>query len=287
MNQTLGHHDVCWGAVIAGAIVACASTLLLTAFAVGGGLTVISPWEGEGLSATTISVVAGIGLVAMAIIASALGGYITGRMRHAWEDIHEHERYFRDTGHGLVTWALATLLTATVLAGAATHIAAGASAGSIPAAGAGAAAASSSMGDRYVDILLRGTPNPSTPQQLGTNATAPNSGGNANDSREEVSRLIAPAMRRTGEVSAADRTYLAQVVSARTGLPQDQAQQRVDQTITQAKQAADQARKAAAKAAMWLAASLLAGAFAAMLGAIEGGKLRNSRWYETTTVVGS
>ena len=35
---------------------------------------------------------------------------------------------------------------------------------------------------------------------------------------------------------------------------------------------------------MWLAASLLAGAFAAMLGAAEGGKLRNARWYETADV---
>jgi len=107
-GHSMSHHDVCWGAVIAGAVVACASTLLLLAFAVGGGLTVVSPWEGEGVSAATISVTAGIGLIALAVIASALGGYITGRMRHAWEDVHEHERFFRDTAHGFVTWGLAT-----------------------------------------------------------------------------------------------------------------------------------------------------------------------------------
>jgi hypothetical protein len=98
-------------------------------------------------------------------------------------------------------------------------------------------------------------------------------------------------MRRGGDISAADRTYLAQLVTQRTGLPQAEAEKRVNDTITQAKQAADAARKAAAKAAMWLAASLLAGAFAAMLAAIEGGKLRNQRWYEdrvtTTTTIRS
>lgn len=286
-ETTHAHHDVCWGAIIAGAAVACASTLLLLTFAAGGGLTVVSPWEGEGLSSTTVSIVAGATMVFIAIIASGVGGYITGRMRHAWEDVHEHERFFRDTAHGLVTWALATLVSATVLAGAATHIAAGASAGSIPAAGAGAASASSSsMNDRYTDMLLR-TNAGSGPQaqQIGVNAPQSSGQGGAGDSREEVSRLIAPAMVRGGNVSAADRTYLVQVVSQRTGLPQADAEKRVNDTITQAKQAADAARKATAKAMMWLAASLLAGAFAGMLGAMEGGKLRNQRWYDTGVTV--
>ena len=280
------HHDVCWGAIIAGAVVACASTLLLFAFAVGGGLTAISPWDGEGLSATKISVAAGVGLVSMAVIASGLGGYITGRMRHAWEDVHEHERFFRDSGHGVVTWALATLISATVLAAAATHIVAGATAGSIPAAGAGAAAAASNPGDQYVDVLLRPAPG-GQQAQAGAGTSTPQQqpqSNDANNPRPELARLIAPALRRGGDVSGADRTYAAQVVANRTGLSQADAQQRVDQTVAEAKKAADEARKAAAKAAMWLAASLLAGAFAAMLGAIEGGKLRNSRWYETTTV---
>jgi hypothetical protein len=286
MNEiSHSHHDVCWGAIVAGAAVACATTLLLLALAVGGGLTAISPWDGEGVSATTISVAAGIGLIAMAVIVAGLGGYITGRMRYAWEDVHEHERFFRDTAHGFVTWAVATLITATVLVGATTHIVAGASAGSIPAAGAGAAqAASSKPGDRYVDTLLRADPG-AAQAGSGTTQSDPNAG------RDELSRLIAPAMRKGGDVNAADRAYAAKLVSARTGLPQADAEQRVNQTITQAKQAADQARRAAAKASMWLAASLLAGALAGMLGAVEGGKLRNARWFDdapvTTTTVRS
>ncbi len=281
-GPTLTHHDVCWGALIAGALVACATTLFLLALFVGGGLTAISPWEGEGVSATTVSIWAGIAMLAAAVVSSALGGYVTGRMRHAWEDVHDNERYFRDTAHGLATWALATLITATVLAGAATHIVAGASAGSIPAAGAAAAQAASGPGDRYVDALLRSD----SPAALQRSAA-----GDQEATRGELTRIIAPAMRRGGDVAAADRAYAARIVAARTGLSQADAEQRVNTTITQAKQAADEARKAARNAAMWLAASLLAGAFAAMLAAIEGGKLRSTRWYEagvtTTTVLRS
>jgi hypothetical protein len=50
--------------------------------------------------------------------------------------------------------------------------------------------------------------------------------------------------------------------------------------VARAKAAADNARKAAASLALWLTASLLAGALASMLGATEGGLLRDSRWYE-------
>ena len=117
------------------------------------GLSVVSPWNGEGISATTASWSAGLFLVAVAMIASTFGGYITGRLRHSWEDVHIHERFFRDTAHGFVAWAFATVLTATLLAGS--HLLAAASAGAIPAAGAGAVQAANSGGDIYVDRLLR------------------------------------------------------------------------------------------------------------------------------------
>jgi hypothetical protein len=81
-------------------------------------------------------------------------------------------------------------------------------------------------------------------------------------------------------VSPEDRTYAARVIAARTGIPQAEAEQRVNQTIAHAKDAADKARRATAKFSIWIAISLLAGAFAASLAAAEGGKLRNTRWYE-------
>jgi hypothetical protein len=268
---------VSWGAVIGGGIVACAATLFLLAFGVGVGLSTISPWSNEGVSATTFKVGAGLYLVAMAILSSAVGGYLTGRLRATWATVHEHEIYFRDTAHGLLAWAFATALGVTLLGAAGTHILAGASAGSIPAAAAGASSAANPV-DPYVDTLLRADP---APAPAGAGAVpSPAGGSDVQTTRAELGRLLAPALQKGGDLSPADRTYIAKVVSARTGLSQADAEKRVSDTIAQAKKAADDARKAAAKLMLWLAASLLAGALAAMLGAVEGGMLRDSKWYE-------
>ena len=263
---------VSWGAILAGGFTAAAVSLIVIAFGVGVGLSVVSPWNGEGISATTASWSAGLFLVVVAMIASTFGGYITGRLRHSWEDVNVHERFFRDTAHGFVAWAFATVLTATLLAGAGTHLLAGASAGAIPAAGAGAAQAANSGGDIYVDRLLRVGP------QTDGRTTGPST--DQATTRAELLRIIAPTTLKGGDVSAEDRTYAARVIAARTGIPQAEAEQRINQTIAQAKDAADKARRAAAKFSLWIAISLLAGSFAASLAAAEGGKLRNTRWYE-------
>jgi hypothetical protein len=258
---------VSWGAVIAGGIAAAALSLFLLALGVGLGLSSISPWADQGVSATTFKVGAGVYIVCVAMLSSTVGGYLAGRLRATWAGIHNDEIYFRDTAHGLLAWAFATILAATALGAATTHIMAGAAAGLAPAAA--TAAATAQPTDIYVDALLRTEPRP---------AGADAAGGAA--SRAEVGRLIAPVLRKGGDVSPADRTYLAKVVAARTGLSQPEAEKRVNDVIVQAKQAADDARKAAAKLMLWLAASMLAGAVASILGATEGGLLRDSKWYE-------
>jgi hypothetical protein len=274
---------VSWGAILAGGFTAAAVTLIVVAFGVGAGLSVVSPWSGEGISATTASWAAGLFLVVVAMIASTFGGYITGRLRPGWDDVNVHERFFRDTAHGFVAWAFATILTVTVLAGAGTHLLAAASAGAVPAAGVGAAQAASNGGDIYVDRLLR-----VGPQTSGQTGAAPSSDQAA--TRAELLRTIGPATLKGGEASADDRSYAARLIAAPTGISQSEAEQRVNQTIAQAKEAADRARRAAAKFSLWIAVSLLAGAFSGSLAAAEGGKLRNARWYEegvatTTTKV--
>ena len=217
------------------------------------------------------------------MIASTFGGYITGRLRHGWDEVHVHERFFRDTAHGFVAWAFATVLTVTVLAGAGTHLLAAASAGAIPAAGAGAAASGRTIVaiSMSIDCCVSGRrPTVGPPDLRPIRRPA---GG--------TSRIVDPATRKGGDVSADDRAYAARVIAARTGIPQAEAEQRVNQTIAQAKEAADKARRAAAKFSIWIAISLLAGAFSGSLAAAEGGKLRNMRWYEegvsTTTVIRS
>ena len=272
MDREFFNSTVSWGAIAAGSVVACGVTLLAMAFGIGGGLAIVSPWQNEGVSSTTASWLAGLGLVCLAVIASAFGGYVTGLLRHGWDAITEDERYFRDTVHGFVTWAFATVLTVFVIGAAGTHILAGASAGSIPAAGAGAAQGASA-GDVYVDRLLR--PTRQTTQT-----------GDLADTRSELLRIITPGMARGGQVADADRAYAAQVVAARTGLSAEDARRRVDETIAAAKEAADKARRAAMKLALWSAVAMLLGALVASLAAAEGGKIRNRYLVPVTVTVG-
>ena len=254
--------SVSWGAILAGGIASAAFTLFLVQFAAGLGLVMVSPWSNSGAGATTFSVAAGIGLVLMAVMASALGGLIAGRLRTRWVGIHTDETYFRDTAHGLLAWAIGTLILATVLASAAGTM--------LSSFTQGASSNPSLVPDKnayFVDSLFR-SDRPAS--------TSPNQAAGTDDrNNAEASRLFARALTPGMEFTANDRTRVAQLVAARTGLSQQESEQRVDQVINQAKAAADQARRAAAKMAFWMAASLLAGALAASLAALEGGRERD------------
>jgi hypothetical protein len=260
---------ISWAAVAAGAIVNCALTVVVLAFGVGLGLSVVSPWGGAGVSATTFKIGTGLYLVVIAMLSSSIGGYIAGRMRSRWIGVHGDEVYFRDTAHGFVAWALATVLGTVLLASPASTLLGGAATGS--AQGAVSSARSGPM-DGYVDTLLRSDP-----------GAAQNSGQNAaSDSRGEITRLLTASLSKGGDLKPADREYLSKVVAARSGLSQPDAEKRVNDVVTQAKTDIDAARKAAAQLAFWLTASLLIGAFCASLAATEGGGLRDGTWRRKT-----
>ena len=54
----------------------------------------------------------GLGFSVLVIeAASGVGGYLAGRLRVRWRDTDVDEVHFRDTAHGLLTWAVATLFT--------------------------------------------------------------------------------------------------------------------------------------------------------------------------------
>lgn len=255
---------VAWPAVAAGAVVSLALTLVLLAFGTGLGLSVVSPWSGSGVSATTFKIVTGLYLVVMAMLASSIGGYIAGRLRTSWTGVHSDEVYFRDTAHGFLAWAFASVLGAMLLASPASSLISGTATGAAQ----GAASAASQAGpmDGYVDQLLRAD----TPASQGV--------GNVQDSRGEMARLFTGSFRNGSELKPADREYVSKVVAARTGLSQADADKRVNDVVTQVKSDADAARKATAQLAFWLVASLLIGAFCASLAATEGGGLRDGTW---------
>ncbi len=127
-NERSPSSAVSWGAIIAGAAVMAAFSLLLLALGAGIGFSVIDPWiSGHVAPATTkAATVAGIYLTVTAVLAAAVGGYVTGRLRNLWPGVHPHEAFFRDTAHGLVAWAVAIVLSAAFLGPAASAVSAGA-----------------------------------------------------------------------------------------------------------------------------------------------------------------
>ncbi len=149
---------ISWAAIIGGAVVAAAVSLILVALGSALGLSAISPWPG-GASATTFTVMTAVWLIITQWVAAGFGGYLTGRLRTKWVATHTHEVFFRDTAHGFVAWALATVLTAALLVSAGSALAAG---GARLAGAAGAAAAvagprnAGPPGSYDLDVLFRG-----------------------------------------------------------------------------------------------------------------------------------
>jgi hypothetical protein len=250
---------VSWGAVIGGAFVAAALGLILFALGAGIGLSSISPWANAGAPASTVGWGAIVWLILVQIIASTIGGYLAGRLRTKWVRVHTDEVYFRDTAHGFLVWAVGLVITVAFLASATASMVGGS-------ATAGAAISAPSNGrtadsnEYFVDSLFR----TDHPAATGDDASV----------RTEVGLILARALRQ-GNVPAADQAYLDQLVAARTGLSQADADQRVSSVFADARQAADTARKAVAHALYWLFLALLVGAFCASFAATMGGRRRD------------
>jgi hypothetical protein len=239
---------VSWAAIVAGTTAAMALAIVLTSLAAGLGLTTVSAWPNMGASATTFTITTGVGLIVVQWLASAFGGFITGRLRTKWAGLHTHEVAFRDTAHGLLCWALATVAGTIFLAVAASSVV-----------HSGAQAAAPAVSTYTTDALFRST------------------NGNASvnqDVTTQAAHILANGVS-TGDVPAADKTYLAQLVAAKTGISQEDAQKRVDDTIASVRKAAEAARKVTATVAIFTALSLMIGAFIAAVAATIGGRMRD------------
>ena len=266
---------VSWGAVLAGAAAAAALSLILLLLGVGLGLAAASPWANDGASAATLGVAGIVWLAFTQLAASGLGGYLAGRLRVRWRDTDVDEVHFRDTAHGLLSWAVATLFTAAVLSAsvgaiagigvkgaavaagtAATGVAATAAAGAATdesgaKGGAAGATARTTLGSGdfgyYVDTLLRPSPTATTT----TAATSvPPAGANPatlrawpdasmvhadEQSSASLNRLLVRALRDGGTLSPEDTRAASQLVAQRTGLTQAEAERRVTETLQRAR----------------------------------------------------
>ena len=291
---------VSWGAIVAGAIVAAALSLILLILGTGLGLSTVSPWAYKGISAASFGISAILWVTLTQIVASGMGGYLAGRLRTKWVAVHTDEVYFRDTAHGFLAWAVASLASAALLTSMIGSIVSGGiQAGATVAGGVATTAAAAGSGlarsetdtgplGYFIDSLFRADRNAAAADaplgERGLKSAGVREQTNA-ASAPEVARIFVNTLR-TGTLPAEDVRYAGQVVAQRTGLTQQDAEKRVLDTYahaqaklrdaeTAAKDAADKARKTSAYAALWLFISLLLGAFVASLAATYGGRRRD------------
>ena len=295
---------VSWGAIAAGAAAAASLSLILLILGVGLGLSSVSPWTRDGFSATTFGVSTILWLTLTQLLASAMGGYLAGRLRTKWTEVHVDEVYFRDTAHGFLAWAVASLATAALLSSvigsilgvgvqAGASVAGGVAAGGASAAGGAVGSPRLSPGNDsgamgyFVDSLFRRDTTATT--AAATAGSAPGADAMERTSARdtaEVGRIFINAGRAQA-MPPDDVRYVGQVVAQRTGLSQQDAEKRVADVHaraqaqlrsaeTAARDAADKARKASAYGALWLFVSLLGGAFVASLSATFGGRRRDA-----------
>src|SRR5471032_1529290 len=293
--------SVQWGAVILGALGATAISMVLLTFGAGIGLSATSAQPYAGASAKAIAVISAL-YVAIVLVASfGIGGYVTGRMRSlsAPEDIAESD--FRDGAHGFAVWALAIVLGGLIAAssvGGAIKLAVQTTTAAGVATAAGAASnpdvtqrLSMMPTDYAMDRLMAPSPAASTP--AAAPASAANNGipapapamaaapaaapsSSRADLNAPMGRIFASTLK-SSQLDARDRTTLTAMVMQQTGLPQADAEKRVDESYAdlktaeqKARDAAEKARKAALITAFAAAATLLLGCAAACAGAASG-----------------
>lgn len=259
-----------WPAIFAGATVAAAISLVLLTFGSALGLSLTSAHEGESMSLFWIAIIGGLWLLWVQVSASIAGGYLAGRMRRRHGDATEYESDIRDGSHGLVVWALATLVAAFLAYSSAmgTATVVGQTVGSATSAVAQAADVLD-PNDMLIDRTLRAGPGAS-PLDEGT--------------RTEVGRILVSSVTTDEGLTDADRQYLVAVVADRAGISPEEAETRINEIVAQAEQleqqareAADQARRTAMIAAFLAAAALVVSAGAAYFGATLGGNHRDKQ----------
>lgn len=296
---------VSWGAIAAGAAAAASLSLILLILGVGLGLSSVSPWARDGVSAATLGVSTIVWLTLTQLLASGMGGYLAGRLRSKWSDAQNDEVFFRDTAHGFLAWAVATIATAALLTSVIASILGGGVQAGAQVVGGVASSASSAVGSvaasagmaqddgggpmgYFVDSLFRREAATAAPA-MGTEGlqvdTDARERASARDTAE-VSRIFMNVSR-SEPLPPEDIRHVGQIVAQRTGLSQPEAERRVSEVYARAqarvddaeraaRDMADTARKASAYSALWLFVSLLVGAFFASLAATFGGRRRDA-----------
>jgi hypothetical protein len=245
-----------WTPVIAGALVATALALVLITFGTAIGLSVVSTAPTWREASSTLALLSGLFLLLAAILSFGFGGYIAGRLRNSWGTaLHGEFIEFRDGAHGLLSWALAVVisgLVGAVMAAAVTSKAA-------PPATMPVASSGESLIAYDLDRLFRSDRRDQ---------------GDLPYSHAEASRILLTATGRAG-MKPDDRGHLAHLVMGRTGIAQPEAERRVDDAIAGATLAVKKVRQNAVIVGFSIAVSLLLGAAVAWYASCLGGQHRD------------
>lgn len=247
-----------WSSVIAGALAAGAMSFILVSFGVAIGLGVSSASPSWRDASAALALLSGLYLIIQAIISFGFGGYIAGRTARPAPALAkiEDEAERRDGVHGLMSWALAVLIGAMLLA----ILGAAALDRSPMRSGAGTATSAEPLLSYELDKLFRAPRRP------------PNT--DLREARAEAGRILMTSSSHSG-VSTDDRTYLVQQVAAVTGLAAPDAERRVDAAIVQSQAAINRARRSSVIVAFSVAAAALIGAAVAWAAAVAGGRHRD------------
>ena len=260
-----------WPAIIAGILLASAISIVFISFGSAIGLNFLD-FDGEGASPIWIGIAAASWFLWVQISSFMAGGYLTGRMRRRHFDASEHESDVRDGAHGLLVWAGAAVLGTMIALGGvgAAANAVGNVAATATEAASNAAEGSVDNNAYFIDTLFR--------------SNQPTASGDTTTVRAEAGRIFAQAALGDGTIAADDKTYLANVVAANTGLTPEEASARVDQVAASVEQARQEAIEAARIArntgiigAFLIAASLLISAIGAYWAAQKGGNHRDEQ----------
>ena len=296
-----------WPSIWGGTVVAVAVGSVFTAFGAALGLSIVSAEPAEG-SFNAMLIVSAV-WIALSMVASYMaGGYIAGRMRRRFDNASPDEVSARDGMNGLVVWGVGVIVSV-LLVQAAVSASLSAAGSVVSAAGSVAQTAASVAGD------VAGGAAQGAVQAAGENS---NGGAMANPVNYIASTLLRPAqvspaatpstaaadyssdvgsilnnVAMTGDISDAERSYLASAVAVQAGIPADQAATRVDEAVAasqkmradavaaieEAKQTAiniaEAGRISAILAAFFAAATALISAVAAHIGAVKGGVHRD------------
>ena len=247
-----------WTPVLAGAFVASAVSLILIAFGTALGMSIASSSPTWRDTSSALVVASGLYLLITALVSFGFGGYVAGRLRERWDPTASRDVIeFRDGMHGIVSWALAVIITGLVAATSTATIASKA----VQPGTSTSAAAGEPLVAYELDRLFRGDRRPVE--------------GEITYLRAEAARILLTATGRQG-VTPDDRAYLVQLIASRTGLAPPEAEQRVNNVITAAATAVRKARRSAVILGFSTAAALLLGAAAAWYAAYNGGRHRDN-----------